>query len=126
VAGFIGSPAMNFIEGALEEDEASLQLKAKNASIGLPERLRDRAGERGVPHWLGIRPQHMRISDGAVKHSIPGEVWAVERHGKENVVIVQTVDGGTMRVLTTPDVTISVGERIALTFDPERAYLFSR
>ena len=125
VAGFIGSPAMNFIEGVLGEGAGALQLQAKNSCVALPERLRDRAGERGTTHWLGVRPQHMRISDGAAAPSIPGEVWAVERHGKENVVIVQTVDGGTMRVLTAPDATISVGEKVALTFDPERAYLFS-
>ncbi|KJC62200.1 hypothetical protein UP10_02235 [Bradyrhizobium sp. LTSPM299] len=126
VAGFIGSPAMNFIEGVLGEGDGSLQLKAKNSCVLLPQRLRDRAGERGATHWLGIRPQHMRISDPAVEHAIPSEVWAVERHGKENVVIVQTIDGGSMRILTTPDVNLSVGEKIALTFDPDRAYLFAR
>ena len=125
VAGFIGSPAMNFIEGVLGEGAGALQLQAKNYCVALPEPLRDRAGGCGSIHWLGIRPQHMRISDGSAAPSIPGEVWAVERHGKENVVIVQTVDGGTMRVLTTPDVATSVGEKVALTFDPERAYLFS-
>jgi hypothetical protein len=31
-----------------------------------------------------------------------------------------------MRILTTPDVNISIGEKIALTFDLDRAYLFSR
>jgi len=117
---------MNFIEGVLGEGDGSVQLKAKNSCVVVPERLRDRAGERGATHWLGIRPQHMRISDGAVEHAIPSEVWAVERHGKENVVIVQTVDGSSMRILTTPDVNLSVGEKIALTFDPDRAYLFSR
>jgi ABC-type sugar transport system ATPase subunit len=125
VAGFVGTPAMNFLEGVIEDNRGSLFLNTRSSRFRLPEWMRNRTGQRETSYWLGVRPQHMRISDALSESSIAGEVWAVERHGKENVAIVQTTDGSAMRILTAPDVALDVGEKLALTFDSEKAYLFS-
>ena len=67
VASFIGSPAMNFLRGEIGGDEArSFQGKG---GISVP--LNGSAGAaKGTPVVLGIRPEHLRLSD----HGFPVEV----------------------------------------------------
>ncbi|HKL69172.1 sn-glycerol-3-phosphate ABC transporter ATP-binding protein UgpC [Salibaculum sp.] len=59
VAGFIGSPSMNFIEGTVEGGGLrvpSLGNRLVEAPVGLPA--------EGKPVHLGLRPQHLRIAPG--------------------------------------------------------------
>src|SRR6187431_514004 len=76
VASFIGSPAMNFLRGEIGGDEArSFQGKG---GISVP--LNGSAGAaKGTPVVLGIRPEHLRLSD----HGFPVEVIVVEPTGSE-------------------------------------------
>ncbi|MBP0444048.1 sn-glycerol-3-phosphate import ATP-binding protein UgpC [Roseomonas sp. SSH11] len=81
VAGFIGSPAMNFIPATLEEGGASARLPG-----GAPIHFADgpRPGPAGKPLTLGLRPEHVSPGDGA--DSIPLAVELVEPLGSETVV----------------------------------------
>ncbi|SHI89724.1 sn-glycerol 3-phosphate transport system ATP-binding protein [Roseomonas rosea] len=81
VAGFIGSPAMNFIPATLEEGGASARLPG-----GAPIRFSDgpRPGPAGMPLTLGLRPEH--LSPGEGPDSIPLAVELVEPLGSETVV----------------------------------------
>jgi multiple sugar transport system ATP-binding protein len=83
VAGFVGTPAMNFIEGAVEDSKGSLFPNTQRSRFSVRERMRSRLGNRGTNHWLGIRPQHMRILDAPSEGSTAGEVWAVERTARK-------------------------------------------
>ncbi|WP_412504132.1 ABC transporter ATP-binding protein [Roseovarius sp. SYSU LYC5161] len=59
VAGFIGSPSMNFIEGVVEGDGLrvpSLGNRLIEAPVALPA--------EGKPVHLGLRPQHLKITPG--------------------------------------------------------------
>ncbi|PWG17582.1 ABC transporter ATP-binding protein [Salibaculum griseiflavum] len=59
VAGFIGSPSMNFIEGTVEGGKLrvpSLGNRLVDAPVGLPA--------EGKPVYLGLRPQHLTIAPG--------------------------------------------------------------
>jgi multiple sugar transport system ATP-binding protein len=65
VAGFIGSPAMNFITATITADERAATATAPGLELRFTEAnaaiLRKRAGETVV---LGIRPQHLLLNDG--------------------------------------------------------------
>ncbi|CAA9274368.1 MAG: Glycerol-3-phosphate ABC transporter, ATP-binding protein UgpC [uncultured Craurococcus sp.] len=63
VAGFIGSPAMNFLEGTLAEGGQAVALKA-----GPVLRFADgpRAGGEGMPLTVGIRPEHVELAEGGI------------------------------------------------------------
>jgi multiple sugar transport system ATP-binding protein len=62
VAAFIGSPAMNLIEGTLERKQGELHFCTPHLSLLLPEKLR-RAAEayHAQEVVLGVRPQHIRL-----------------------------------------------------------------
>jgi sn-glycerol 3-phosphate transport system ATP-binding protein len=81
VAGFIGSPAMNFIPAILMAGGASARLEA-----GAEIRFADgpRPGAEGMPLTLGLRPEHVLPGDGP--GSVPLAVELIEPLGSETVV----------------------------------------
>ncbi|TDD83527.1 sn-glycerol-3-phosphate ABC transporter ATP-binding protein UgpC [Saccharopolyspora karakumensis] len=90
VAGFIGSPAMNFVPVELAEGE----LRSALGDVPLPERLRKAAEAADAPRdlVLGIRPEHFEdasLIDDAVKTrgaTFTGEVDVVEEMGSDKYV----------------------------------------
>jgi multiple sugar transport system ATP-binding protein len=95
VAGFLGSPAMNFIHGTLQTAGGGLAFKeAAGGVIQLP--LGDRAGaaaHAGRPVVLGVRPEDCRTLLGnsqPAKASFPAVVDLVEPMGAETFFHLQT------------------------------------
>jgi len=65
VAGFIGSPAMNFINVTPSTQDGKTVLKDSAVEIPLPDGLKAAVGESGTKELTaGIRPEHFEISDG--------------------------------------------------------------
>jgi sn-glycerol 3-phosphate transport system ATP-binding protein len=79
VAGFIGSPSMNFLPATLEEG-GSGALVLDGVRLAFGDGLR--GGAPGRRLTLGIRPEHLRIEQGG----IPFAVDLVEPLGSETVV----------------------------------------
>jgi multiple sugar transport system ATP-binding protein len=79
VAGFIGSPAMNFIRGKMNGDG----FKA-DGGFALPVGAAP-AGSDGRPVVYGLRPEHIRIDDTGV----PAEVVVLEPTGSETQVVLR-------------------------------------
>ncbi|MCW5634695.1 MAG: sn-glycerol-3-phosphate ABC transporter ATP-binding protein UgpC [Rubrivivax sp.] len=82
VAGFIGSPAMNFIEGRLEDGAVTL---AGGAKVGTPGQTNGAA--RDVLY--GIRPEHLDLCAAGEPGGFDGEVIVVEPTGSETQVFVR-------------------------------------
>ncbi|MEB3365987.1 ABC transporter ATP-binding protein [Saccharopolyspora mangrovi] len=97
VAGFIGSPAMNFVPVEVEGGK----LRSALGDVPLPERLRKAVESSGAPRELvlGIRPEHFEdaaLVDDAVKAggaTFTGEVDVVEEMGSDKYVYF-TLQGG--------------------------------
>ncbi|HKS44270.1 MAG TPA: sn-glycerol-3-phosphate ABC transporter ATP-binding protein UgpC [Amycolatopsis sp.] len=77
VAGFIGSPSMNFVSGTLENG----QLKSALGSFGLPDRLRRLAEAASAPREViaGIRPEHFEDASLLEEHAKQGGVTFTAR-----------------------------------------------
>jgi len=123
VAKFIGSPPMNFFKGNVTENKDILCLHYEGTDFRLPEKLKQNAGS-GV-HYLGVRPQHVTISENSRTGSVPMEVYALERLGKENIVILRNSSGETFRVIVDPSVNCTIGDNVFIQPDMEHAYLFN-
>jgi multiple sugar transport system ATP-binding protein len=83
VAGFIGSPSMNFLQGRLITDNGTPAFEtAGGVKIPLGTAAAD---ANGRPATLGMRPEHFHIGDGG----IPVEVVVVEPTGSETQVVVK-------------------------------------
>jgi multiple sugar transport system ATP-binding protein len=101
VAGFIGSPAMNFFAGRLVRagDSAAVRIGAGPtastlALSGTPaEHLAGQATAEGRAVVVGIRPEDLHLAPGATDRAnvLPGSVEVVEHLGNEQLVYVQSL-----------------------------------
>jgi len=96
VAGFIGSPKMNFVTGA-------------------PAANRQAA-------TIGIRPEHIKISRDSGEWA--GTVGVAEHLGSDTFLHVQAAALGTLTVRADGDMAVGYGDRIFLTPDPARIHRF--
>jgi multiple sugar transport system ATP-binding protein len=80
VAGFIGSPAMNLLEGAIEGGAF-----VTKGGLRLPLPANHASAPAGRPLVYGLRPEHITLSDGGV----PVEVVVVEPTGSETLIVVK-------------------------------------
>jgi multiple sugar transport system ATP-binding protein len=63
VAGFIGSPSMNFIPVTVAQESGKTMLKNETIELPLPERLRSALGGESQKLIAGFRPEHMELGD---------------------------------------------------------------
>ena len=101
VAGFIGSPAMNFFAGKLirHGDSAVVQMGegADGASLDLAAAptayLADQATPEGRPMIVGIRPEDLHLADGATERAnvLLGSVEVIEHLGNEQLIYLQAL-----------------------------------
>ena len=82
VAGFIGSPAMNFMPGRIASDGATLALESGQGLRVAPDRL---AAHADKPVMIGIRPEHLvPCAEGEADFSLAAEL--VETLGADILV----------------------------------------
>jgi sn-glycerol 3-phosphate transport system ATP-binding protein len=115
VAGFIGSPAMNFIEGKSEGD-GRIQLEGSGI-LAVPQ-----APAAGRKLTIGIRPEHLTPSKPS-EANLVGSVEVIEALGADTLIHV-AVAGHTIIARLPNGTPAEIGEPIALAADRDRIYLF--
>jgi len=128
VAGFIGSPPMNFFAGTLRAEDGRLAFDQGSWSLPLPGRLADRAGRLvGRPMALGIRPEDLRVApaapDAAEMSRISAVVSVVEQLGDEQLVHL-TSGADEFIAKTDAHDRAEVGMDVEVAFEPEKIHLF--
>jgi multiple sugar transport system ATP-binding protein len=113
VAGFIGSPTMNFIAGAARPAGAIGTFCFESCGLTLPCSL---PGE----FKLGVRPEHIALQDDAPWR---GEVLVVEPTGADTFVVLQTT-AGKVTVRVAPQSQVQVGQHCGLHIDFARTHWF--
>jgi len=113
VAGFIGSPAMNFLPARIDGEVAVLP---SGAGISV---LRNGSGEGGEGE-IGIRPEHISI---ASEGGIEAVAEVVEPLGSDTL-LTAAVDGTSIIARLPGEIVPRVGERLRLAFAPSRALAF--
>jgi multiple sugar transport system ATP-binding protein len=125
VAGFIGSPSMNFIDVTLVGSGESAMLEAPGISIPLPAPFRDAVGPTtGHKLILGIRPEHIDIgAPGGPGGSITGKADVVEYLGNEELIHAD-IAGFDLVALLSSDHRVRPGDALSLVAIPEKLHLF--
>jgi multiple sugar transport system ATP-binding protein len=126
VAGFIGSPAMNFATVAVSEEGGALWAANEGMRIKVPAEIAGRIGRyAGQAAILGIRPEDLRIAAGAdpAELSFDAVVEVVEPLGSE--ILLDVAVGSAMMVASVePTVRAKVRDRLRLALNPERLHFF--
>ena len=113
VAGFIGSPQMNFIEGELKNNTLSAEgFEIKNVKSDFNGDI-----------TLGIRPEHLSQSDNGL---INLNVDLVEQLGSDNLVYGQLKDKKDFCYRCPGNLTIKKGDKLSLNIDNENYFIFDK
>jgi multiple sugar transport system ATP-binding protein len=129
VAGFLGSPAMNFLDGLIVSSDGGRFRTAERAvEFPLPPAYRSLLTERGnSPVTLGVRPEALRLLDGDVESiGCPVAEAVVElAEPLGNEVLLHTMAGGQRLTLRLPaGRPPAVGARVLIGFDTDRLHFF--
>jgi multiple sugar transport system ATP-binding protein len=117
VAGFIGSPAMNFLPVAGPVGQGAQEVRVNGSMVQVPQLREALPHEQGV---LGARPEHIQLADSA---TFRGRVFGVEYMGARQLVTVDT-SAGRLRVRASNTVRPHVGDTVGLAFRTESLILF--
>jgi multiple sugar transport system ATP-binding protein len=126
VAGFLGSPAMNFATVEVAQTDGALWAASDGMRIRIPAEIAARAGRYvGQKFTLGIRPEdlHVATAADAADYSFEAVVEVVEPLGSE-ILLDMTVGSGTMVAAVEPTVRAKVRDRIRLALNPDRLHFF--
>ena len=114
VAGFMGSPAMNFIDGTIENNEMNIL----GRKFGLNENLEKQNA------LLGIRPEHASITEKDKGH-FNAKVFTTEQAGDHTLVNLN-VGEQSMVVKMSSDFEADFDKEVGITFSLEDSYLFQK
>jgi multiple sugar transport system ATP-binding protein len=126
VAGFIGSPKMNFIEGELVS--ATPMLATVRLHEGTMVQIASDATSltAGAKVTLGVRPEHVRASREPLDNAVKGHVQLAEHLGDTIYLhVILTGATETFTVRTEPDNPLDTGDMANLAFPPKRCFLFN-
>ena len=122
VAGFIGSPPMNFFDCTLIRKGGKLILDAGDFRLDVPREITKLLPAGITELRLGIRPEHIRFTDGK---GIRAKVDIVEPLGSE--LLVHLLIGKTPAVMSAdPSVELKTGQIVRLAFPEDRIHIFDR
>lgn len=115
VANFIGSPAMNIIDGEVANGTFALD---NGDTVPLTD------GEIEGTASLGIRPENMSISEStpSTEYSLAGTVDTIEPLGEFTLVNVDV--GGAIVRVKVPETDLGRGDQVHVTYEKESAYVY--
>lgn len=127
VAGFIGTPQMNFFDAKLIEENGKYFVDFSGEKVELSKEKEERLAANGVKSQdvtLGIRPEHTELKDKGVPAKVDvSEMMGSSVHlhvtaeGKDVIIIVPTTDGGE---------SFKMGQDINFSFNGAVAHVFSK
>jgi len=125
VAGFIGSPKMNFIDAKVVGTSAAgalLELTGGGVQLAAVDASSLQLGEQVT---LGVRPEHLRIVDTNTTPTLQARFTALELLGDFSYLYASSEAAEEALILRVSDsLQLASGSIIGITADPERCHLF--
>jgi len=124
VAGFIGSPAMNFAEATVTEEGGQVIVTNPGLRVAVaPSKAERMRAYKGQTVTVGVRPEDMHIAASDVRTGFDAVVDVVEPLGAEILLDVK-VGNSVMVARVEPTVRAKVHEKIRLNVEPDRLHFF--
>ena len=126
VAGFLGAPGMNFIDGKLSLGSAGLRFVGAHFDVDLSRYAFKATPFDKQPVVLGIRPEHLQLQASASSPStLVGRIGLIEPMGNHQVVWIDHA-GTSLAAVLHESAALQVDQVQQVRFDPGRLSLFDR
>ena len=121
VAGFIGAPAMNFVDAVVESPDGG-EPRVRFGTVSLP--LPGGGDVPPGPVTFGVRPEHLTVASRA-ESDFRGRVEIVEKLGAESLIYLQTdFSAEPVTVRISPDRSVRPGDDLPVRVERKRFHLF--
>ena len=129
VAGFIGSPSMNFFDATLVESDGKLEVNAGGFRLEVPSPKADEWRQhKGKQVIFGIRPEDMHtkpvVPPGILESDMQARVDVVEMMGNEIFLYLMTRDDKQFIARVDPRVRSTIGEEVTMAVNMANAHIF--
>ncbi len=132
VAGFIGSPQMNFIDAVAQKEGNDVYLAFHGQKVKLPAekaKIVEDKGYIGKEVIMGIRPEDIHETEAALKQfadsTVVADVNVTELLGAEMHLYLSIEDTDLIATVN-PRIQVKSGDRLKLAFDPSRIHVFDK
>lgn len=127
VAGFIGSPPMNFIDCSFKEFGSEYFLDAGEFKLKLPKDIglliKEKASSSEL--ILGVRPEDITVYEEVMPEAIETEVYVVEPLGAENVIDLK-IGENLIKAISPSTFSLKIGDKAYITFNKEKMHVFDK
>ncbi|SMO89251.1 ABC transporter ATP-binding protein [Melghirimyces algeriensis] len=133
VAGFIGSPAMNFIDGRLVKEKGEVFFHAQNLNVKIPQgrvKTLQEKGYVGKDVVFGIRPEDLHdepvFIEASTDSRVTLQVEIVENMGSEIYLYLKGITQDSIIARVKARNLFSPGSKVTLAFDMNKAHIFDK
>ncbi|WP_455280962.1 ABC transporter ATP-binding protein [[Eubacterium] cellulosolvens] len=124
VAGFIGSPSMNFIQGTIKDVQGTLSFVSEVFSYNIPKHyISSLEPYRGKTVWFGIRPEHISLNPSSNGNLI-ATVGVLEPIGSDTFIYIDFHAETTLIVKIEGYATFTLGQQVEITFKDDSIHFF--
>jgi len=125
VAGFIGAPAMNFLDVTVRADAGATSVEAAGIKLAMGAAdARALAPYNGRPVIMGVRPEHLALGDGGSGQTFDARVDVIEQLGSEILLETKVGNHGVTVARVAPETKIASGDQVRLSAQPGRLHFF--
>ncbi|GAL34113.1 multiple sugar ABC transporter [Vibrio maritimus] len=124
VATFLGSPAMNCIEGQLEVTPQAITFNSHGLLIDVTDYPFSQPPADKMNVTLGIRPEHLMVRENAANNALVGQVELVEPMGSDTLVWTKFSEQHTLSHRVTSEESIAAGDQVTVNVDANNCSIF--
>ena len=130
VAGFIGSPQMNFIDAKIEKEDGGVYAIFGNSKVKFPEGKTEALSSYiGKEVVIGIRPEDLHDDEAYItavpENVVSANVELTEMMGAETFLYLE-ISGVACTARVNPRTTAKLGDTIKVAFDPNKIHVFDK
>ena len=127
VAGFIGSPSMNFLNGKISKRDNSLYFESETLNYEIPERYSNLNNYIDQDVIIGIRPEHIYLnSNKDEKNCYSVKIGVAEPIGSDTFIYIDFPNQATMIVKLEGLQRLRVDQEINVIFDENQIHFFEK
>jgi multiple sugar transport system ATP-binding protein len=124
VAGFIGSPSMNFLEVTAQRSGDKVTLVADGVDIPIPTRYQGALGQhQGDRLIVGVRPEHLDVKTDSPAGTLTGKADVVEYLGNEELIHVRIGANDVVALIDSSN-RVRPGDDLSLKIELDKVHLF--
>lgn len=127
VAGFVGSPAMNFLEGSLSPSDNGYRFEASWGKFEMNKSVAEALIESKLNKstiTYGIRPEDVKVYTSEMQNALPAVIYGIELLGDSSLAYIRLDENTEIIAQVAPDLHLGMNDRVYVDLSSNKAHIF--